>query len=84
MAKNQTEITYNIFRKIKATRTFRNIFITLSVVSQVAGTILVFVAWEDYTGHILQYKTYWTVYGSCIVSISIFVMFFGYLAGFII
>jgi len=48
MAENQSEITYNIFRKLTATRTFRNIFLAFAVVTQVVGTVLLIVVWNNY------------------------------------
>ena len=85
IAKNQAEITFNIFRKLTATRTFRNVFVAIVTVTQVAGIILVFVAWNGFTNkYTPQTKTDWSVYGSYTVSISIWLMLLGYLAGFII
>ena len=43
IAKNHSEITFNIFRKLRATRIFRNIFIALVTILQVAGISMVFV-----------------------------------------
>jgi len=41
IAKNQREITYNIFRKVRTTKIFRNFFIAISVTLQITGITLV-------------------------------------------
>lgn len=41
IAKNYREITFNIFRKLRTTKTFRNIFIAVVIILQVIGIILV-------------------------------------------
>ena len=43
VSKNEREITSNIFQKLRATRTFRNVFMIIVTILQVAGTIMLFV-----------------------------------------
>ena len=43
IAKNFREITFNIFRKLRATKIFRNTFITFVIILQVSGIVMVFV-----------------------------------------
>ena len=43
VSKNEREITSNIFEKLRATRTFRNVFMIIVTILQVAGTIMLFV-----------------------------------------
>jgi len=44
ISKNQSEITFNIFRKLRATKIYRNVFMTVVTSLQVAGTAILFVA----------------------------------------
>ena len=43
IAKNFREITFNIFRKLRATRIFRNTFITFVIILQVSAIVMVFI-----------------------------------------
>ena len=43
IAKNHREISFNIFRKLRATRIFRNTFITFVIILQVPAIVMVFV-----------------------------------------
>ena len=42
VAKNHREIAFNIFRKLRATRIFRNTFITFVIILQVPTIVMVF------------------------------------------
>ena len=90
VAKNQREITFNIFRKLRATKIFRNIFTSIVTILQVAGTILVLVLYnivaDNNNSHILlnAKKTKLVIYGSYSVCISICLMILGYMVAFII
>ena len=89
IAKNHSEITFNIFRKLRATRIFRNIFISLVIILQVAGISMVFVGNNTVADNYINRKRYapkttWTIYGSYLVCISICLMLVGYLCSFII
>ena len=89
IAKNHSEITFNIFRKLRATRIFRNIFIFLVIILQVAGIAMVFVGNNAVADNYINLKLYapktiWITYGSYLVCISIFLMLMGYLVSFII
>ena len=44
MAKDTSEITFNIFRKLSVTKGFRNIFILVCAILEGAGGILIFKA----------------------------------------
>ena len=89
VSKNEREITSNIFEKLRATRTFRNVFMIIVTILQVAGTIMLFVeknavAKNFQNKNHFTTKTAWTTYGSYLVSISICLMLMGYLVGLII
>ena len=85
IAENQAEITFNIFRKLKVTKIFRNVFLAIVIILQVAGTIVVDSNTKGFYGiRPAQQNTLLVIYGSYFVSISIILMFLGYMLGFVI
>jgi len=85
IAENQAEITFNIFRKLKVTKIFRNVFLAIVIILQVAGTIVVDSNTKGFYGiRPAQQNTLLVNYGSYFVSISILLMFLGYMLGFVI
>lgn len=88
IAKDHTEITFNIFRKLSVTKGFRNIFITIVTVLQIGGIVLIFKANLDLANNnyyaTAQNMSPLVLYGSFAASTAIVFIFLGFLAGFII